>query len=438
MWTNRNYLFLLLFISLNLRVTVGQEVLTLPEAIQAGLENNYRIRLAKKELELNAIDNTIGNAGFLPELSADGQYRRSRENTQLNFVDGTTINREDALTTVLNGGVGLNWFVFDGTRMFVTKNRLEELEQVAFLQLKQNINNELAKIITTYLQIIAEQQTLDLYAKQLEVSQERLKLSDARLEIGVSSELDNIQSKVDFNADRSRLMDQGVRLSRLKAQLNKLMGSPVDSSFQVISEITLDTSLQKENLIAALEQNPNLEIYQKNIEIALLEKKERFADRLPLIGLNGRYNYNESESEAGFVRSNETEGITYGATIQIPLFDGFEKRREEQKSKVRIEQSKIDYAELRAELMEQLVSNYAVYENNLELLDFELQNVELADKNLAFAMENYRLGGISAIDLREIQLSTLQARERLILTKYMAKVAETELLRLTHQLVQGI
>ena len=97
----------------------------------------------------------------------------------------------------------------------------------------------------------------------------------------------------------------------------------------------------------------------------------------------------------------------------------------------------MSYAQELAFTQEQLIVNYARYEANLKQLEFEEKNVELANKNLEFALENYRLGGISSIELRDVQFSTLAAQERLVALKYTAKLAETELFRLTNQLIQS-
>ena len=169
----------------------------------------------------------------------------------------------------------------------------------------------------------------------------------------------------------------------------------------------------------------------------MLEKKESFADRLPSIALNGSYNYNEGTSEAGFVRSNQADGWNYGATVAIPIFNGNEKNRKEQQNKIRIEQSKLSYEQEIAFSQEELIVNYERYEANLKQLEYEVKNVELANRNLKFALESYQLGGISSIELRDVQFSTLEAQERLVALKYTAKLAETELLRLTNQLIQG-
>lgn len=435
MWKMKNKLITLLFLAP--LIAVGQKSLTLQEAITIGLENNFQIKLSKQELQISELNNQLGNAGMLPSVNADGTYSRTIENTELSFADGSDVNQNDALSTNLNASIGANWVVFDGTKMFVTKDKLEELESIAALNVKLNINNNIAEIINAYTAIIAEKRALELYEQQLEVSEIRLALSKTKLELGASSELENLQAQVDANADRTAVINQQVRIKQAKTRLNRLMARAITTEFQVNDSIGINKNLQKDSLMTLLNDNPNLSILEKDIAVAVLEKKESFADRLPTIALNGRYSYNEGTSEAGFVRNNQADGWNYGATVAIPIFNGNEKNRKEQQNKIRIEQSKLSYAQELAFTQEQLIVNYERYEANLKQLEFEEKNVELANKNLEFALENYRLGGISSIELRDVQFSTLAAQERLVALKYTAKLAETELFRLTNQLIQS-
>ena len=66
---------------------------------------------------------------------------------------------------------------------------------------------------------------------------------------------------------------------------------------------------------------------------------------------------------------------------------------------------------------------------NLNLIRLEEQNLSVARENLEIALERYKLGDLSGLDLREVQKSLLDAEERLILVRYQTKVAEISLMR---------
>ena len=78
----------------------GQDVLTLEEAIQTGLENNYNIRISRNNEAMAANSNTYGNAGFLPRATVAGTVSYSSSNTVQKLFSGDTI-LQVSLTMIL-------------------------------------------------------------------------------------------------------------------------------------------------------------------------------------------------------------------------------------------------------------------------------------------------------------------------------------------------
>jgi outer membrane protein TolC len=62
-------------------------------------------------------------------------------------------------------------------------------------------------------------------------------------------------------------------------------------------------------------------------------------------------------------------------------------------------------------------------------------NLQLARKNMDIALESYRVGSISPVEMREVQRNLLSAHARLILALFRTKVKETELLLLSGKLI---
>jgi outer membrane protein TolC len=119
----------------------------------------------------------------------------------------------------------------------------------------------------------------------------------------------------------------------------------------------------------------------------------------------------------------------------MDIFDGFERKREKSNAKIVIESQKYQYQEIEQEVKGDLITFYYAYENNLRLLKLEEQNLEVARENLGIAMERYKLGNLSGIDLREVQKSLLDAEERLISAQYLTKLAEISLLLISGQIM---
>jgi len=76
------------------------------------------------------------------------------------------------------------------------------------------------------------------------------------------------------------------------------------------------------------------------------------------------------------------------------------------------------------------------YDNARKVLLIEEENILLAKENANIAMESFKRGVSTFIEQRTAQQSLEEAYNRLINARYLAKVAETELLRLSGDLLK--
>ena len=129
-------------------------------------------------------------------------------------------------------------------------------------------------------------------------------------------------------------------------------------------------------------------------------------------------------------------GPSYGVQASIPIFDGFNRTRLEQNARVTELQTKLQLNQTQLQLDAELEQAYVRYQNRLQLLQLEEDNIKLARQNVAIALERYRLGLLTPLDLRVAQNTQLAAEVRLLDIRYDAKQAETALRRLSSGLVQ--
>ena len=415
---------------------IAQEILTLDKAIQLGMENNYDVKFTELEVSKARELNSLGEAGFLPTIDATGSYSESSQDADLTFNDGGGISRTGAKSTNLNAAITADWEVFDGTKMFIAKNKLEELELAADLSLKIAAQNTLSGILLTYYQLSLEEQRLKVYEEITKVSEERVKLAESKSKIGSISGIELSRAKVDFNGDQSALIQQRQTISELKTALNVYIGRSAEIEFTTSDTAELKEELIYDDLKQLLFNNNSLSLVDMNIRVAQYEQKSIFADRLPSVRLNAAYTYAESTTEAGFVQANQNQGITYGVTANIPIFNGFDLKRRNQISAINIDQRKIEYDQLKNSLVAQLLNTFQLYSNNMKQIEFEKESKSLAKNNLEVSLKNYEVGGISSFDLRDIQIAYANAENRYIEAVFNAKSAEIELLRITDQLIE--
>ena len=413
----------------------AQELLTLEDAVKTALENNYEIRISKNELNIDKTNSTLGNAGMLPKLAANVVDNNSIQNTTQTRNDGTTNTLDNAKNNSLTYGVGLDWTVFDGFKMFAKYDQLKALEKLGEAELKLTVITKISDVTSTYYDLVQQQQQLAALDSTLVISNQRVTLAQNRYSIGKASKLEVLNAQVDLNTDTTTLLRQRELYANTKTLLNQMLARDVKTDFTVVRAITMDSPLLLPELISLAEkQNPQLEAQVLNKRIAELQLKQVKGDRYPVIRVNSAYNFNESESSLGFVTQSSGKGLNYGFTATLNLFDGFNQRRNERVAKLQVENATIAIAQQNQLLQTTLTTSYQTYLTNLELMQLEQKNEAIAKQNLDITLEKYRIGTIPTIEFRTAQLNYLNAKVRNSNAQFQAKLSEIALKELAGNL----
>lgn len=417
----------------------AQEQLSLEQAIRIGLEKNYDIQIVSKEQAIYENNVALGNAGFLPVVDARASRTNSVNNSRQEFQ--TTEPREvtGANSNNLNASVNLNWVIFDGFGMFINYDRLKALEKTGKLLTKEAVQNTVANIIDAYFEVVRQGQKILSIEDAIAISEERVEITQAQYEVGMSAKVEILRAQVDYNADRSELLQQLELLRNSKINLNQLLGRDPDVDFVPTDSIRIDPSLNFGNIDAgALSANPLIQRLQVNREIAHLDFRSVRAARFPTVTFTNAYNFSRSASEAlsPFQAINSrNRGYNYGLSVNFNIFNGFNLNRQAQNARIAIETSTLALQREQNRLQSDVARAFNLYTNRQQLLELEESNLTLAQQNAEIALERYRLGLLTAIELREAQRNQLVAENRLTDIRYEAKAAETELKRLRGNLV---
>jgi outer membrane protein TolC len=410
----------------------AQELLTVEQAINMALKNNFDIQIAKNDAEIASRNNTVGNAGMLPRVNGTVSDNYTLNNLNQQFTNGTEINKNNVTGNNLNAGVALNWILFDGLKMFATKSKLKRLEEIGELRFKDEVQAVVANVLNTYYDVVRAQQQLNSINEAIRISDERVKLADMKFQVGTSSKVDLLQAKVDMNEQKSNLLAQRKIIEQRKADLNNLLSRNIETDFSVTDSIPFN----EPKLLTDFEKNFQLQSAMKNVEVVKYEKKEAFSQFLPnLTGIAG-YNYNRANSTAGFSLFNQTYGLSAGFSLNIPLFNGLNTIRQNKVASIQIVSSQFNVEKVRFQTKLAYYKSMKDFVTAKEALKLEEDNIALADENQKIALERFRLAQSTAIELREAQVSYVNAQTRLVNARYAAKVAETELLRLQGELVK--
>lgn len=421
--------------------TSAQGVLTPEGAIAIVLEHNYNILLVKNDSTSAALDASYVYAAFFPRLNATVGTVWNNNNQRQGFLDGNVRESKGVKSNNLAGSLNLNWTLFDGMRMFATKEKIEEIARLGELNIKNEVVNTVAEVVAIYYNIVRQKQQLKAIEEQMGVSEERVKVADRKLSTGLGSKPELLQSRVDLNAQKARQLQQLTLIAQLKEQLNQLAGMRLPPEFDVVDEIPFSHDLQLEEIQRDIAStNPSLLLAQRNIGIAQLALRELKADRYPTISFNAAYNYNRLNNQTVVnpfqPLNSRSNGFNFGLVADIPILNNRIVQRNIEQASLNIDYLQLAYAERRTQIDANLRNAFRDYDYQKQALQLEEENIELARENVAIALERFRQGVSTYLELREAQKSLEEAYDRLIAARYNAKIAEISLMRLKGELVR--
>jgi outer membrane protein len=419
----------------------AQRLLTLDEAIGNALQKNYDIILSRNDSTVAAIDYSYRGAVFLPRINGAGNTVWTNNSQSQTLFDGTKRNKSGLRSNNLTAQVALSWTLFDGLKMFATRDKAEQLVQLGELEIRDQIGNTVASVTNNYYNIVRQEQQLQAIEEQMSIDSERVRLAQYRLDIGVGIKPDLLQSKIDLNAQKAAQLQQQALIEQLKEQLSQAMGLPQFSAYNVLDTIPINTGIALADMMSASEKdNPSLKVAKKNIDIANFTLKETKADLFPTVSFNSAYNFNRTTNHT-VINSfstlfNRIHGFNYGFTATIPVLNGFNVRRQIRQAKWGVEYQGLVYESRRSTINLNVINAFQSYEQQKKALALEEENILLARENLDIVFQTYKLSAATLLQLKEAQNSLADAYNRLITARYNAKLSEIELLRLSGQLIR--
>ncbi len=428
-----------------LRFADAQEEVSLEQVIALALQHNYDVRVARTIDEAAETDKKYVWGAFLPQINGLASTTRNSNEQEIRVRDRATdqIVPLSGPTASNNVSASLNgtWTLFDGTRMFATKQRIDRIAEQGELIVKDQMTNTIASIITNYYDIVRQKQQLKAIQEQMSVSEERVKLAERKLQVGTGVKPELLQARVDYNAQRTQVLQQESIIAQLKEQLNALVGSQLPQTYEVADTMVIDLGMQESVIPSNIEDsNYSLLVSRENVHIARLSVREQRADYMPVISLNSSLVYSRTDNTKmlnpyGTFYAQQ-QGFNYGASIAIPILNGFNTRRLTQQARIEFGRQTLLYNQLKINVNTGLKNAYVNYDNARKILLIEEETIGLAKENVYIALESFKRGLTTFIELRTAQQSLAEAYNRLISARYNTKVAETELLRLKGSLLK--
>jgi outer membrane protein len=424
----------------------AQEVITLEEAVKTALQKNFDVRLMQNTSMTAQTDVNYSLGPFLPIVTATGSRTFNESNQNQLIPNRNDINVLDPFggyvkSNGINAGGNLVWTLFDGTKMFATRKRIEEIAALGEINVKNQMMNSVAAVINNYFNVVRQKQQLIATAELISFSEERLKLADLKLQVGTGAKPELLQAKLDLNALRTANLSQETLLIQSKDQLNQLLGMGLPDTYEVADTILINLTLSRDEILASIEaSNQTLMAARKSVDVSTLALRERRGEKFPILNFTAGYTYQKTDNTKTinpYQSVKDTRnGFNYGLTASLPILNQFNNMRNISQAKINLERANLIYEQQKAVITTAVRNAYTAYDNAKKVLLIEEENILLAKENASIALEGSRRGLYTFIEVRTAQQSLADGYNRVIAARYNAKLAETELLRLKGELIK--
>ncbi len=439
---NKLVVFLFTVITTSTGITAQQNSLTdapitLQQAVKIALEKNHNISITNRSIEIAENNASLGNAGFLPNISANGSYSGSIQDTEIRFPGNQPdINVSDAGSTSLSGSISANYVLFDGFGNYYSFKNLQNLAEQSGVSARLEIEGTLLQVINQYLNVLFESESVRIAKESIQRSEDRLKRVSERFNFGNATRIDVLTAQVDLNADSVIYVQSNARLANATRSLLIQLGASPTDDILLKDELTIEEQIPFEELLAhARKNNAALVLSRLASESAAFQLKQSRSDRYPVISLNGAYNYTKNELDAGQFEYQELKGFNGGISVNLTLFNGFRRETQIQNALVALKNNQ-ELLQLAEKTLERDVLNlYQDYQTSLFLVEKEELNLETAKLNYERSKELFDLGQITSTQFREAQLGVFRVQQNIVRLNVQAKRAEVELLQLSGQLI---
>ena len=420
---------------------LGQDSLSLKKAIEIGLQKNFDIQLTQKNVAINQIMNSWGEAGSLPQININVGQNNSisdQRNNPISFAPYLFQSSD------VSGNLALNWTIFNGFGIKANKNKLEQLQIQSENTATLAIENTIHGIILSYYQAKMQKEQLNLIFNLIQLSKEKYDQQVLKSNLGVGVKFELLQYENNLLADSSSFYLQELAFRNSIRNLNLLMGADIEKEWILSSEIKPELNDKDFNTLKneMLANNTNIKNQFLNISLNQQDISIAKSSFYPNINLNAGTN-----TSTGILSTNDANApidntpirnLNYYAnfTLNFRLFDGGKVRRAIKALEIQNEVNQTQLEQMQQQLILELSNTFALYQTRKKIFELNKKAFIASKENLEIARFKEKTGLINSFNFRDIEMNYLSSGVNLYQSSFDLLESNATLLKLTGKIIQ--
>ena len=388
----------------------AQQTLSAKEAVALALENNFKVRIAEKQVEIADKNNNWMEAGMFPTITIGASLNNTiQDNTNNPFTFTPGIILSQGITPSLTA----NWNLFSGLSMFITKDRLELLEQ-------QSNGNSLAVIETTVQDVLKAYYTAGLQKERMllfstlkEYSRKRMAYYELKEKYSKSSSLELLQFRNQYLTDSTNYLVQEISYQNAMRNLLLIMNNSADFIPVSFPELTdkLEISFPLVDFDKALEDmksnNQNLKNQYISLELQKTATNYQRTFLYPTLsfqaGITPSYFWFREIKDDLLEAQTQTLQYYGNFNLRYNLFNNWKAKRSYDVAKIQEEIATLNTESIEQSLATTLRNVIELYKVRSKLVDISAENLNYASKAWDLAQKRFELGTLTSIELATFQ-----------------------------------
>lgn len=386
----------------------GQRELSATEAVFIALENNYQILIAEKQSDIARKNNKWSEAGLFPTVDLSvSQSNTIQDNTNNPF----TFTPGIILSQSINPSLSLNWNIFSGFRVKMSKQRLEQLEEQSSNNAIAIIENTIQDVLKAYYTAQLQKDRKILFEDIMAISRKRFKYYELKEKYSSSNSLESLQFRNQYLTDSTNYLMQDISYKNSMRNLILLMNDTLSTDTDFILTDQIDLAVGEVNFSDAenemFAKNQNLKNQYINLELQNTQTAIQRSFLYPTLsfqaGVNPGWSNIRDLNNSNF--EVETQSLSYYGNLNLryTLFNNWKNKRAVEVSKIQVEIAELNVDNMKKSLSNTLQNLIELYNVRTQLASISQENVIYAEKAYNLAEERYNLGSINSIDLANFQ-----------------------------------
>ncbi|WP_405370003.1 TolC family protein [Nonlabens sp. Asnod2-A12] len=434
------------------------KIWTLQECVQYAIENNIDIKQADLNTEVAKLDKKDALGSFLPSLNASASNSWNTGLTQ-NITTGVLQTQ-----TTRNSSYGIT----SGVTLFDGWANVYRLQRAKMSVLAREYNSELIEdntllnVANSYLNVLFNKENLKRLETQHILTKAQIDRTSQLVEAGSLPRGDLLEIAATYANEEQQIISAINNIVNSRIALAQILNLDDFTNFDVQDpNLTDPNGFVLDKAVTDIYENARSKRFEVKIaeqNTLLAEQDYKIAKAAVLPRLSAFFNYNTRESGQGnfnsfldpnaptrqigivegtnqsvvapnftstvgnpdpfFDQLSRNDGISYGLSLSVPIFNGWSVSNNIARSKINVESNKLTEDQTKLTLKRNIYQAYNDAKGSKAAYESASSALEAREQAFEYARERYNVGLMNAFDFNQAQTALTNAQSSLLSNKY--------------------